>query len=192
MKADFICVFNIETKKIEEVKHNKLVENNSLISASEWANFLVKYTDVINEALQSYGIYKVNDNDFTELAIGLYLIMKKLALYTFNDKDITDILDIEDPDKSMSGFYHWYFSLKTLTFSWHPEEYNDNWDIITDTLLDYEFIPLFAWRSFVGKLRFGNLIPNYMSNKQAYRKARDIFLKEYNINRKEFLYGYEE
>lgn len=190
MKADFICVFNTKDKKIENVAYKELVENDYLIPADEWCDFLINYDEVIRaiiiDNVSSIYINPLDNppkaynelNDCFEMAaICLYKKLRESAIELFH----------------YSSTRHWYFGLKTLTYSWHKEEFIEkNYNTDYDTIIENEFVPIAIWKSFVAKRRFGNLIPNYMSNKQAYRKARDIFLKEYNINRKEFLYGYEE
>lgn len=171
MKADFICVFNIKDKKIENVAHKELIENDYLIPANEWCDFLINYDEIIRaiiiDDVSSIYINPLDEppkayneiNDCFEMtAICLYKKLKESAL-----KNI---------DKS-SATQHWYISLKTLTYSWHKRKFEghkrkfeENPELPYNYMVENEFILIKLWEGFVSKRKFGRLISSYADEKR--------------------------
>lgn len=189
MKADFICVFNIKDKKIENVAHKELVENDCLIPADEWCDFLINYDEVIraiiiNDVSSIYinpldnppKAYNELNDCFEMVAICLYKKLRESAIELFH----------------YSSTRHWYFGLKTLTYSWHREEFIEkNYNTDYDTIIENEFVPIAIWKSFVAKRRFGKLISSYADEKETNRQAQMLWFNENDINREEYLDGYQ-
>lgn len=189
MKADFICVFNIKDKKIENVAHKELIENDYLIPANEWCDFLINYDEIIRaiivDDVSSIYINPLDNppkayNEFNDCfqmtAICLYKKLRESAIELFH----------------YSSTRHWYFGLKTLTYSWHKEEFIEkSYNTDYDTIIENEFVPIAIWKSFVSKCKFGRLISSYADEKEINRQAQALWFNENDINREEYLNDYQ-
>lgn len=173
MKADFICVYDLNEKSIRNVPFEEMIRNKDIVSAAEWAEFLECYTEVIDALIRETSVfinslswiaYNSYSSCFSSTAVSLYKVMKEKA-------EKAKIMDT-------AIFQHWYFSLHNQVYVFKAEVFHKTYNNDFETVTDDGCVPAVVWKNFIEKRKFGHMFDVYKTKEEINEAAARIFYSE--------------